>query len=335
MQPKYNFVFSNSAEPHRARTKDILKEHPQVRQLIGKTTTTFWMVLLLVGMQMTLSFFIKDAPWWVLLLVAYFVGAFIVHSLFVLIHECAHKLVFKKQWANRVTGLIANIPSVVATSVSFEKYHIKHHSFQGVHELDGDIPNEWEAKLFNNYFIGKAIWLLFYPVWQLFRLSRLKEIKGWDNWVGINWAVQVVAMSCVVYFFGWQALVYLLVSFFFSVGLHPLGARWIQEHFLTYGDEQETYSYYGPLNNIAFNVGFHNEHHDFPSVPWTKLPKIKELAPTYYTTLHSHNSWFKLFLRFLFDKEISLFSRVIRSNRGKVPITDISKPDIDMIATGA
>ena len=48
-----------------------------------------------------------------------------------------------------------------------------------------------------------------------------------------------------------------------------MGARWIQEHYLTHG-EQETYSYYGPLNTVAFNVGFHNEHHDFPSVPWNR-----------------------------------------------------------------
>ena len=121
------------------------------------------------------------------------------------------------------------------------------------------------------------------------------------------------------------------ISFFFSVGLHPLGARWIQEHYLTHNEEQETYSYYGSFNKIAFNVGFHNEHHDFPSVPWNKLPQIKKTAPGFYNSLISHNSWTKLFLRFLFDKEISLFSRIVRKNRGNVIITDESRPDTDLI----
>jgi sphingolipid delta-4 desaturase len=128
---------------------------------------------------------------------------------------------------------------------------------------------------------------------------------------------------------GPKAIVFLVASFFFSVGLHPLGARWIQEHYLVAG-EQETYSYYGPLNTVAFNVGYHNEHHDFPSVPWNKLPQIRKDAPAFYNTLFFHTSWTKLFFRFLFDKEISLYSRVVRSNRGKVPLTDQSKPDVEM-----
>jgi sphingolipid delta-4 desaturase len=331
MEKKTSFVFSDAAEPHRNRTKEILKEHPEMRKLIGKNKQTFWFVVLLISMQFALGIWVSNLSWWLIFLVAYFAGAFIDHSLFVLIHECTHKLVFKSPTLNKLTGILANLPLVFASSVSFEKYHIKHHSFQGVHELDGDIPNEWEAKLINHYFIGKAIWLLFYPIFQLFRLSRLKEIKGFDGWVAFNWVVQIIAMTFVCYFLGGKGFVYFLSSFFFSVGLHPLGARWIQEHFLTHSDEQETYSYYGKMNTLAFNVGYHNEHHDFPSIPWNKLPEIKSTAPNYYTSLHSHNSWFKLFVRFLFDQEISLFSRVVRKNRGKVCLTDESKPDKDLL----
>jgi sphingolipid delta-4 desaturase len=260
---------------------------------------------------------------------AYLIGAFADHALFVMIHECSHRLIFKNQAANRLAGIFANIPQIFPSSVSFERYHIKHHSFQGVMELDGDLPNEWEAKLIDNHFIGKIIWLLFYPIFQLFRLSRLREIKPFDGWIALNLLVQVVFVGLVFYFFGVKSIIYLVASLFFSVGLHPLGARWIQEHYLT-GDDQETHSYYGPLNTVAFNVGYHNEHHDFPSIPWNKLPQIRKNAPAFYDTLNYHTSWTKLFVRFLFDNKISLYSRVIRSNRGKVLLTDESKPDVEL-----
>jgi sphingolipid delta-4 desaturase len=165
-------------------------------------------------------------------------------------------------------------------------------------------------------------------------VSRLKEIKLFDKWIALNWLVQIVFVAAIFYFFGAKAILYLFMSFFFSIGLHPLGARWIQEHYLTLSEEQETYSYYGVLNTVAFNVGFHNEHHDFPSIPWNKLPQLKEKAPGFYNNLLSHKSWTALFFRFLFSQEISLFSRVIRKDRGKVKLADESKPDIELVQAG-
>jgi sphingolipid delta-4 desaturase len=327
-----DFIYSDSSEPHRLRTKQILKAHPEVRSLIGKNPLSIIAIVCLVALQIGLTFFVSTQSWWIVFLIAYLVGAFIDHSLFVLIHECAHRLIFKNPIANKIAGIIANIPLVFASSISFERYHIKHHSFQGVHELDGDLPNHWEAKLINNSFIGKALWLLFYPIFQLFRLNRLKEIKPFDGWVALNWSVQIAFAILIISLFGTKAMIYLLISFFFSVGLHPLGARWIQEHYLTSG-KQETYSYYGSFNKIAFNVGFHNEHHDFPSIPWNKLPQLKNTAPTFYNSLVSHKSWTKLLFRFLFDKELSLYSRIVRKNRGAVAITDESKPDIDLLVS--
>lgn len=316
-------------EPHRGRTREMLKQHPELRGLIGKNPYSFLAIIGIVSLQVLVAFLLSGQSWWWVFGAAYLIGAFADHALFVLIHECAHKLIFKNRAANKIAGMIANIPLIFPSSVSFETYHLKHHSFQGVHELDGDLPNYWEAKLINHYFIGKVIWLLFYPLFQVFRLSRLREIAPFDKWVALNWLIQIASMSAIAWFLGAQSFVYLVASFFFSVGLHPLGARWIQEHYLTQG-EQETYSYYGVLNHVAFNVGFHNEHHDFPSVPWNRLPDIKKTAPGFYDHLSSHTSWTKLFLRFLFDQEISLFSRVVRKNRGKVALTDESRPDAEL-----
>ena len=131
-------------------------------------------------------------------------------------------------------------------------------------------------------------------------------------WTMVNWLVVFGFDAAVIIFLGPTAFLYFVFSFFFSIGLHPLGARWIQEHFLV-APPQETYSYYGPLNILALNVGYHNEHHDFPSVPWKKLPELKAAAPEFYDNLIYHKSWVRLWLTFLTDPGLSLYSRMLRS----------------------
>ena len=314
---KNDFVYSDSPEPHKARTKEILKSHPEVRELIGRNPYSFILILLIVGAQLTIAILLMNQPWWAVLLIAYLFGAFANHALFVLIHECSHNLIFKKKWANYAAGIIADIPNILPSSVSFRSYHLKHHSFQGDYDLDADLASKWEAKLIGHTFFGKIIWELFFPVFQALRPPRLKEIQFMNGWTIINCIIVFGIDVLIIINFGTASFFYLVLSFFFSIGFHPLGARWIQEHFLTY-PSQETYSYYGVINIPALNVGYHNEHHDFPSIPWNNLPKLKKTAPQFYDNLIYHKSWFKLWLRFLFDKNISLYSRVVRSNREEI-----------------
>ncbi|MEO0312279.1 MAG: hypothetical protein RIQ89_1936 [Bacteroidota bacterium] len=327
-----SFKQASYAEPHRLRTRQILRDHPEVRHLIGKNINSIFFIIGMTTAMVLLSFLLKDANWWLIILMAFGIGAFLNHALFVMIHECSHNLIFKGKALNYWASIIANLPHLFPTAVSFTRYHIKHHTHQGVFELDADLPDHWEAKLFGKTTVGKALWIALFPIFQGIRTFRLKEIKPIDSWILLNWIVQLAFNAVVLYFWGPKAFCFLLISFFFSVGFHPLGARWIQEHYLTLDPEQETYSYYGPLNKVAFNVGYHNEHHDFPSIPWNKLPALKNKAPQYYDSLKSHQSWTRLFLRFLFDKNIDLHKRIVRTERGKVKLTDESTPDKDLIS---
>ena len=325
-----NFIFSPHTEPHRIRTKQILKQHPEVRNLIGKNPNTIWIIVFCVSFQVGMAFLLRDQAWYILLAAAYIIGAFPIHTLYVTIHEVSHNLLFKSKNLNTLAGILANLPSIIPSSVSFQRYHLRHHSFQGVYELDGDLPFPWEAKLVKNSPIAKVIWLLLFPVIQVLRTFRLREIKPVDGWIVLNFATQIIFSAAIIAFMGWGSLSYLFLSFYFSLSLHPLGARWIQEHYVV-KEGQETYSYYGFLNLINFDIGHHNEHHDFPSVPWNNLAKLKKTAPEFYDTLYSYKSWTKLLFRFIFDKKMSLYDRVVRNERGKLKVMDKAMPDMELI----
>ncbi len=323
-----HFVQSTTPEPHRARTKALLRQHPEIRQLIGTNPrTALWTVLIVAG-QVAVAWFVADRSWWWVFGAAYLVGAFANHALFVVIHECTHKLVFKKKMGNTLTGLLANLPLTFPSYIAFARYHIKHHAFQGIYELDADLPYEWEARLVGHSIFGKALWLLFYPVVQALRPLRIKEMRMVDGWTLANAVLNVGFDVAIWVLLGPKALVYMLASLFFSIGLHPVGARWIQRHYVTAGNyDQETFSYYGKLNKLAFNVGYHNEHHDFPSVPWNNLPRVYNAAPELYGNLYSHQSWARLLVRFLTTRDLSLWNRVVRQDRGQVKLDDEVKPD--------
>jgi sphingolipid delta-4 desaturase len=315
IQRPAGFHWVEHPEPHRARTVKVLADHPEIRALFGRSPWSLAIIVAIVLLQLALAVLLRHAPWWLIALVAFAVGAFADHALFVMIHECTHNLLFRRTAANRWSAILANLPSIAPSAISFAKFHLKHHRHQGAYDLDADIPCDWEAAIVGRTAVGKACWLAFFPIFQGLRLMRFaKTIPFWDRWVTTNVLVQIAFDALVAALLGWNAFAYLLASTFFSVGLHPVGARWIQEHYLVYPD-QETCSYYGAANLVAFNVGFHNEHHDFPNVPWNRLPRIKAIAREHYDPLHHHTSWSRLLLRFLLDPELSLWSRATRKPR--------------------
>ena len=140
----------------------------------------------------------------------------------------------------------------------------------------------------------------------------------------MNIVAQVAFDYGIIRFIGGRALIYFILSSFLAGSLHPCAAHFIAEHYV-FGREQlttpsqtsnapvpETFSYYGPLNILTYNVGYHNEHHDFPAVPWTKLPRLHKLAHEFYEDLPHHESWVNVTWQFIFDQDVGMWCRVKR-----------------------
>lgn len=301
-----------SKHPHADRRAEILRAHPEVSKLFGTNRGTAVWSVALVTFNVALSIVCTSYfPIWASALICYTVAAVANHALWVLIHDATHNLVFKSVPLNRAVLLLCNIPHVFPSSMMFRYYHILHHIELNRAYRDPDVPFEWEAKFIGNSPVRKSIWLaLFFIVQTLrtvfytYRIPKGNEFK----WIIANWSVNLAFIAALVRFCGTAPLIFLMFASICSIGLHPLGARWIQEHYPTQ-PFQATYSYYGIANRFAFAIGYHVEHHDFPSVPWNKLVTLKAMAPEYYDTLFAYNSYSELLRDFIFERDWSLARR--------------------------
>jgi len=322
------FYQSRIDHPHLGRARALLKAHPEIRQLMVRNPGTALIALSILVLQTGIAFAMGKLGihyWWLSLIIAYFVGAFANHSNYVIIHDATHNLIFRRKSWNIFVAILADLPNIAPGAMGFRVYHLKHHSHQGDYEHDADLANLWEARLVGNVWYRKALWLMLFPFFQLTRPPRLKAITMRDRWFVLNLVFAAAYDVMVVYLCGWPGLLYLAFSFFFSIGLHPVGARWIQEHYTNDAD-QETFSYYGPINRLCLNMGYHNEHHDLPSIPWNNLPRLRAMAPEFYDSLKSHSSWTRLLFQFIFDKHYSLFSRIERMKQTDVTAGPLAGP---------
>jgi len=312
-KPRTDYLRVHYPEPHRARTGRLLKAHPELTNLIYPTPTTMLWVLALSALQLSIAVAAPTQPVWLILVVSYVVGAAANHALFVLNHDATHNLVFKKTSHNKWAGIVCNLALFwPGAALYFRHYHLQHHRYQGELGFDGDLPGPLESKIFGRTWWDKALWLgSFWFVQGIVRPFRMKKIATFDRWILINNLVQAAFLIGLYFAFGFWAPAYLWLSTSWAIGLHPLGGRWIQEHFV-FHPNQETYSYYGPASRLIFHVGHHNEHHDLMGVAWSNLPKVRKTAPEFYDTLHYHTNYTKLMLRFIFDKNMNLYSRVVR-----------------------
>ena len=193
--------------------------------------------------------------------------------------------------------------------------------------MDTDLPTAVEA-VFLDSVAGKAFFCTFQLIFYALRPMFVYQLPL-TRIHAANVAAQVLFDYILVRYAGGKALGYLIWSSFLAGSLHPCAAHFIAEHYVlqkqppsakdptTLAPVPETFSYYGPLNVLTYNVGLHNEHHDFPAIPWTRLPLLNKIASEFYDTLPYHKSWVYVFWQFIWDKEVGLWCRVKRAEGGR------------------
>lgn len=367
--PREDYYHSYSDEPHVTRRKLILEKHPEIKKLFGNDIRVVPFVVAMVFTQLYMAWICVDFSWPVYFFVAWAVGGTITHSLSLMTHECSHNLVFATRAYNDYFGMFCNVAMCIPSSTTFKRYHIEHHQFQGYEEYDMDIPTEFEGNFFTTP-LRKLLFLVLQAFFYGLRPSLVRP-KTPSRLDITNLCVVLVANYLIYTHFpgGYKALVYMLLSDVLGMGLHPCAGHFISEHYVFNEDANlypggtstksifgipmmnssanstesknpvipvaETYSYYGSLNILCWNVGYHNEHHDFPRVPGWRLPEVTRIAPEFYEHLPQHKSWTWVLVSFILNPSVTPYSRVIRNREDMIKQKDIlEKQKIGTNTTG-
>eukprot|EP00386_Alphamonas_edax_P005865 GDKI01019158.1.p1 GENE.GDKI01019158.1~~GDKI01019158.1.p1 ORF type:complete len:336 (-),score=95.27 GDKI01019158.1:630-1637(-) len=310
--PFEDFYWVNAPEPHAVRRRQILEKHPEIKQLYGPDIKQAYFCLATVAVQLAMIALIYryDFSWPVVCVMTYVISGTANHSLQLAMHELSHGLFFKTRWLNDWFAIfVANVPTGFPSACTFKRYHLEHHTYQGVDDMDMDIPTRAEGFFFQNP-LTKLLFVMLQPAFYALRPGIVKP-KQMTPMEALNWVVQLCFDFAVWHLLGNKAIFYVIFGSLWGLGLHPTAGHFIAEHYV-FTKGHETYSYYGPLNWLVYNVGYHNEHHDFPAVPGSRLPEVKRMAPEFYDTLPSYTSWVWVIWHFVTASDVTCFSRIKR-----------------------
>ncbi|KAJ6223371.1 hypothetical protein RDWZM_001916 [Blomia tropicalis] len=328
---RHDFDWADDYHTHTRRRKAILEKYPQIRELMVYDPVFKWRVLSLVAIQIISFYLLRNVQNVAILsILAYFFGGVINHSLTLAIHDISHNQAYGygRPLANRLFGMVANLPLGIPSSITFRKYHEDHHKYLGK-VADTDVPTEWEGRFFNNT-PRKVLWLFLNPLFYAIR-PMIVSPKSITKLEILNLIIQLSFDWIIYYYCGLHVLLYMIIGTFICLGLHPIAGHFLTEHYVYFYESDylkklythqkdlgekllvpETFSYYGSFNAITFNVGYHVEHHDFPSIPSSLLPRVRQIAPEFYEPLCYHTSWIKALLRYIFDPRMNPFARIRR-----------------------
>lgn len=289
----------------------VMKAHPEAAALAGPEWRGLIGALVILAIYWTSAWLVGRTNIFVVFFAAFFFGQLMIHSAGALLHETAHRLVFRERGAKLGFDLLLE---VIMTSfggqLTYQHEHVSsHHPHLGNYERDYEHEDlcrflarrSYRAKhpklqpwltaaelviqaLPLGYMIANRIFVPFYRK-QSGRATKDRErnigaTKPPKNEMRLFIAVSALTNIFLFVAFGWMGWLYHVWSlslFLGKAGITNLGQS-LAEH---PGDNetQPTRSTYSALNLILFNTGYHNEHHTFPNVAWTRLPKLKKLAP--------------------------------------------------------
>lgn len=95
---------------------------------VSECTLCLAQVMFVMAIQLAMAYYVRNLPWWKVLVVAYTVSGTCNQNLLSAQHEISHFLALKKPFWNKILAVASNCPIVVPVATKFRQYHQEHHS---------------------------------------------------------------------------------------------------------------------------------------------------------------------------------------------------------------
>lgn len=299
---------SSDSQWHIERRKQILQKHPEIKQYFGNYPLSVIPIVCLAIFQWSVALALRGATWWIVGLTALLLGQFILHALLTFVHEAAHKLILKGKAGYALSLCLIELGALSfgETLTYVGKHGKSHHRYLNDYSRD----YEWWDKKQAAFRMSRPCWRLVESLMHLFPGGVLvsdilidrnlptepRSIEAVRRPIRLN--ILLIAESMLLYaiagyLISWQAALYLFWSLTLVISYWGVTFKGqsIAEHNIY--QTGKTYSTYQWTNFFFFNTGYHDEHHTFANVPWIYLPKIKKIAPEYFTNDNPY-SYFQL-----------------------------------------
>jgi sphingolipid 4-desaturase/C4-monooxygenase len=335
---------------HVKRRKQILEKYPQIVNYFGNYSLSVIPILAIVALQWLVAWLVcnLNLRWWEIGFVAFFIGQFLLHSLSTFIHEAAHSLIFKGK-----RGAIASLFLIELGTLSFGKslsYIARHGPSHHMHLNNYEKDYEWwdknKSEFLSSHVLlrGLQAFLHFFPggpvvtdlivnaIVPVDESRQIKKAKYSAKITALFIANTFILHVLAWYFIGLKACLYFLWSLSLMIsnwGITFTGQAISEHHNYQQG---KTYSTYHWSNIPFFNTGYHDEHHTFPDVPWIYLPKLKQIAPEYFTndSPYSYFQWWGIWAKSIFAPDrynrYSPSEQVIPVTSEQLPVTSEQLP---------
>jgi len=311
----------------------LLRDHPEIKELYGQHPWSALLTAVIFVVHAYMAYYFALYSWPVLIIGSYTVGAWMAFVLQTVGHDATHRLVFKSAGLNKLVALVTFLQVFLGPFGSVWMYeHMWHHNVVVDKCIRyGPQSNPTLLKAFMSLMFMVVVQMVLIVASTTLGATLLVTIplgllglrkslypatfglppfnrfpQSLNGWMAANifacWAYNIA----MIYFFGWKAFAYHMLSALWMNGFHPLGMRQVQEHYFIQKG-QPTNSVYTSVHTYCLNVGYHVEHHDFAAIPWNRLPLLTKIAPEYYTKdLKYYTSYTQVLFEFLFNKGIPL-----------------------------